>query len=358
MAEPDRDAAVLPPGLEQINRALLQSVGVGIAIADPTSMEILFVNQRMAEYLPQAQPGTRLDEWLAVPPLADLAPDGTAHGEVTIKVKRRSVTLAVQGSRHEHDGRPFLLVECQNISRIRELEAMITSYSNLVEKNQRELRREKERAEKLLLNIMPRSVYEEMRTFGVTAPRLYDDASVIMLDFIGFTEMSIAEDPTAVVAELNDIFTAFDRIVEQFGCERIKTMGDAYVAVAGVPDPTPEHKFDIARVALGFRRYIRERNTTRSQQWTCRIGIASGPLIGSIVGVHKYVYDIIGPAVNLAARLEALCEPMEICLSGDLASELRTHFHCEPKATVELKGFGSVPVCSLVGATGEPAPRG
>jgi class 3 adenylate cyclase len=355
---PNADTAVLPPGLGRINQALLQSVGVGIAIVDPASLAILFLNERMSEYVPEARPGASLGDLIGLPRLGDIGPGELFQGEAAVKVRRRSVTLAVTASHHFHDGRSYVLVECQNISRIRELEAMIGSYSAMVEKNQRELRREKERAEKLLLNIMPRSVYEEMKAFGVTAPRLYQDASVIMLDFIDFTEMSIASDPTAIVAELNDIFTAFDRIVEQFGCERIKTMGDAYVAVAGVPDPTPDHRFEIARVALGFRRYIGERNATRSQQWRCRIGVACGPLIGSIVGVHKYVYDILGPAVNLAARLEAACEPMEICITDELADQLRTHFRVEAKETMELKGFGRVPVSRLVGSIDPATGRG
>jgi len=326
----------------------LQSVGVGIVIADPDTLEVLFHNQRMLEYVPEIRIGANVAELLDVGALANVEEGKTIRAEATIKVKRRSLALAVAASRHRDEERTYLLVECQNVSRIRELEAMIDSYSKMVERSQRELRREKERAERLLLNIMPRSVYEEMKTFGVAAPRLYDDASVIMLDFIDFTEMPIADDPTAVIAELNDIFTAFDRIVEQFGCERIKTMGDAYVAVAGIPEPTPEHKIDIARVALGFRRYIQERNTTRAQKWHCRIGVASGPLIGSIVGVQKYVYDIFGPTPNLAARLESLCDPMEICITADLAEELRADFIVEPKATVELKGFGQVRVCRLV----------
>ena len=88
---------------------------------------------------------------------------------------------------------------------------------------------------------LPRAVYEEMRDSGFTTPQRFDDATILMLDFVGFTDIAISRDPTALITELNDIFTSFDRIVEQFGCERIKTMGDAYMAVSGVPEPTPEH---------------------------------------------------------------------------------------------------------------------
>lgn len=111
----------------------------------------------------------------------------------------------------------MLIVECQNVSRIRELEYMIESYSKMVEKQNRTLQREKERAEKLLLNIMPKKVFEEIQSFGVAASQRFDEASVLMLDFIDFTERAESQDPASLVAELNDIFTAFDQIVEQFG---------------------------------------------------------------------------------------------------------------------------------------------
>jgi multidrug efflux pump subunit AcrA (membrane-fusion protein) len=96
---------------------------------------------------------------------------------------------------------------------------------------------------------MPRQIYDEIKQIGVSTPQRYDECSVLMLDFVGFTELSVSHEPSALVAELNDIFTAFDRIAEPFGCERIKTLGDAYIAVCGLPEPAPDHAVSIARVA-------------------------------------------------------------------------------------------------------------
>src|SRR5690606_37379136 len=178
---------------------------------------------------------------------------------------------------------------CQNITRIKELESMIDSYSMRVERNTRELKREKEQVEKLLLNMMPRSVYEEYKTFGVVTPRLYKPVSVLTLDFAGFAhEMVTSLDPAVIVSELNDIYSAFDRIGEQFGCERIKTIGDAYITVSGMPDPTPDHARSVANAAARFVRYLARRNGSHPIQWQCRIGLASGAVIGSVVGVQKY----------------------------------------------------------------------
>jgi class 3 adenylate cyclase len=229
---------------------------------------------------------------------------------------------------------------------------MLDSYSKMVERNTRELQREKDRVEKLLLNVMPRSVYEEMTEFGSATPTRFDAATILMLDFVGFTSMAVSRDPSALIAELNDIFTAFDRIVELFGCERIKTVGDAYMAVAGLPDPSPDHAPNIARVALRMRRYLERRNSSHTEQWLCRIGINSGPVIGSLVGVQKYVYDIFGPGVNLASRMETLAEPMQILLTEDTYELVRDEFSCLDRGEIEVKGFGLQRVFSLESESG------
>jgi adenylate cyclase len=219
------------------------------------------------------------------------------------------------------------------------LESMIDSYSMMVERNTREIKREKEQVEKLLLNIMPRSVYEEYKSFGVVTPQLYDPVSVLTLNFAGFTKMVASTDPSVTVSELNDIYSAFDRIGEQFGCERIKTTGDAYIAVAGLPDPTPEHAKAVADAAIRFVRYLERRNASHPNQWRCRIGLASGAVVGSVVGIQKYVYDIFGPAVNLATRLQDFSEPMQITVENAIALKLRDQFDIDDLGQRDIRGF-------------------
>ena len=285
-----------------------------------------------------------------VPDDADFEGEGIVIREQEIKIKRRKASLLIHFSRHSLPEGEVMMVECHNISKVKELEYMIESYSKMVEKNARDLRREKERAERLLLNIMPKSIYEELKSFGVTTPQRYDNASVLMLDFVGFTKMSVESDPMTLVSELNDIFTAFDRISEQFGCERIKTMGDAYMAVSGIPEATPDHAQNVAKVALLCRRYVRQRGKTRPQDWQCRIGLATGPVIGSIVGVQKYVYDIFGPGVNLASRMEGLSGPMEITCDQDFYDLIRQDFQAEERGIVDVRGLGEKKVYNLVSA--------
>ena len=339
--------------LNTFNRALIESVGVGIAIVATDDLKILFQNKLFEQLFGTPANDILLGQLMEMPDLGGLEPGAVQTCEVTLKHKRRPVTLAAHFSIHDDGDRTVYLVEMHNITKVKELEYMIESYAKMVEKNERALRREKERAERLLLNIMPRSVFEELKTFGVTTPQRYDCASVLMLDFVDFTEMAISKDPLALISELNDIFTGFDRIVEQFGCERLKTIGDAYVAVSGIPEAAPDHAPNIARAALLFRRFIRQRNATREEKWRCRIGIASGPMIGSIVGIQKYVYDIFGPAMDLAARMEQNADPMEILLPEETANLIRDEFHLEQIPDRDVKGFGTIPLYKLVGGDEE-----
>ena len=229
---------------------------------------------------------------------------------------------------------------------------MLDSYSKLAEKNARDLEKEKDRVEKLLLNIMPRPVFEEMKEYGTATPQRFDAVSILMLDFVGFTDMTIAQDATAIISELNDIFSAFDRISEMFDCERVRTIGDAYMAVSGLLEASPDHPANIARLALRFRRYLERRNAAHAQQWSARIGINTGPVIGSLVGVQKYVYDLFGPGVNLAARMETLSEPMRITVNEATYNLLKNDFHFAERGEHDVKGFGSQRLFFLEGELG------
>lgn len=265
--------------------------------------------------------------------------------EATARPSDRETPLEISIHALQVESQTLCIVECHDVSKRRQAEYMLESYSKMAEKNARDLQREKDRVEKLLLNIMPRSVYEEMKEYGTITPQLFDQASIIMLDFVDFTEMAISREPSSLIAELNDIFTSFDRIVELFGCERIKTIGDAYMAVSGLPEPNPDHAQNAARAALRMRRYIERRNSAHSEPWRCRIGINTG----SIVGIQKYVYDIFGPGVNMAARMEVQSEPMQITVSEDTYLLIKDEFRFVDRGEFEVKGFGTKRLYALEG---------
>jgi adenylate cyclase len=360
------DASRRPAGsldLKRFNEVLLESAGVGLALLEPESFRFVYHNRRFGEWFPAAaESSATLQEIFPAIDLdklrGRLEAGRSFAAEAETTVGRRKFSIALQVTRTEDAALPYLVLESQNVTKIKELEYMIESYSQMIEKQNRTLQREKERAEKLILNIMPRKIYEDMKTFGVTTPQRFEAASVLMLDFVGFTEMAVEQDPGALIAELNDIFTAFDQIAEQFGCERIKTIGDAYMAVCGVPEVATDHAQAIAKIALLFVHYLERRNASHSRTWRCRIGINSGIVIGSIVGVQKYVYDIFGPGVNLAARMEMLSGPMEISLCDDMHRLLRSEFRFEERGEAEVKGFGRKRIFTLIGEERHEAPPG
>lgn len=295
--------------IEAINEQLLRAIGVGVALVDTKSGALRFANDTFIDWFGRPTDPSYPVELgsLDMRAALDRISTGDQHSEeVTFKVGRRTMTVAIEFNK-ALDEKDLAVLVCQNISRIKELESMIDSYAMMVERNTLEIRREKEQVEKLLLNMMPRTAYEEYKSFGAVEPRLFEGVSIMSVDFEGFSEMLAANTPAVVVSELNDIFTAFDRIGEQFGSERIRTMGDTYFAVTGVPDPVRDHAGSMAGAATRFLKYIERRNESHQLTWNVRIGLASGPVIGSVVGVQKYVYDVFGPAVSKAStmRLEA-----------------------------------------------------
>jgi adenylate cyclase len=341
-----------PPIVAENAARVLQELDAPVALADAETATILLENARFFQAFPSTGevPETLASRLPFLEPekyRERLAQGRTVTVETAVRVGPRTRALALDLRQIDHDGRPAWLVQARDLSKQKEAEHLLDSYSRMAEKNARELTREKERVEKLLLNIMPRTVYQELKDFGTTTPHKFDSASVLMLDFVGFTEMAVSRDPATTIAELNDIFMALDRIAELFGCERIKTIGDAYLAVSGVPDANPDHPQNIAKLALRARRYLERRNQAHPVAWRCRIGIHTGPLIGSLVGLQKYVYDVFGPAVNMAARLEQEAAPMQILTCHQTAEAIGPDFRFTELGETPLKGFGPCRLMAL-----------
>jgi adenylate cyclase len=329
-------------------RQLSQSLKVGVAVVDPVTWAVVFENAAFFKWFPPEGDDDSLPARIAAfrsETARARLDDGRVYQlETESHESARKVPVAIEARALPGTDPVMMLLECQDTSKQKQAEYMLSSYSEMAEKNARELQREKERVEKLLLNVMPRSVYEEMRDFGTVTPQLFDEATILMLDFVGSTEMAVSKDPVSLIGELNDMFLAFDRIADQFGCERIRTVGDAYIAVSGLPETTPEHASNVARLAMRIVRYIERRNQAHPEEWICRIGISTGPVIGSLVGVQKYVYDIFGPGINLAARMEALSEPMRVTVSQRTYELIKDEFECSERGEFDVKGFGNIPL--------------
>ena len=199
---------------------------------------------------------------------------------------------------------------------------------------------EKEKTEALLLNILPAHIAEELKETGSTVPELFENVTVFFSDLVGFTNTSSRLDPHTLIAELNDIFTHFDNIAEAHHCERIKTIGDAYLAVCGMPLPDADHARNMVRAAVEMVRWLEARNMGATERWLMRVGIHTGPVVGAVVGIKKYIYDVFGDTINTASRMESSSEPMRINLSEITHRLVRDEFAFVGRPALEVKGKG------------------
>ncbi len=216
----------------------------------------------------------------------------------------------------------------------------------LVKKRTIELETEKEKSDNLLHNILPKKVADDLKKSGISDPDTFNDVSILFSDLVNFTEISSGLEPKKLIEELNEIFTAFDDIIEKHQCERIKTIGDAYLAVCGMPIGNINHADLLTDAAIEIVKYMRHRNTRSTIKWEIRIGIHSGKVTGGIVGLKKYIYDVFGDAINTASRMESCSEPMKINIS-DSTYNLLKQSDCEKKGisfrereTITVKGKG------------------
>lgn len=218
----------------------------------------------------------------------------------------------------------------------------------LEEKN-RQLDAEKQKSERLLCHVLPESIAEKLLATGRCIPQLFTETTVCFTDIIDFTSTSSNLAPEVVIDELNEIFTAFDRICRENKCERMKTIGDAYLFACGVPEIDNRHALNVARAALQMVAFMEERNTNAVYTWQIRVGLCSGPLVGGVVGTEKYLYDIFGDTVNIAARVEGMSLPMAVTVASTTYDLLKDIFPFSAGREVEMKGKGDQVIYTLLG---------
>lgn len=214
-------------------------------------------------------------------------------------------------------------------------------------KSRNQLKAEREKTEKLLLNILPYPIAERLRLTSDTIADDFTEVSVLFADLVGFTRMSSQLEPSHLVGMLNDIFSRFDKLVEQHALEKIKTIGDAYMVVAGLPEPVSDHAGRIAALALDMRQAITEFNTEHGRQVNIRIGIHCGPVVAGVIGIKKFAYDLWGDTVNVASRMESHGVPGEIQISGDMYRAIKDKYHCRQRGSINIKGKGEMQVYFL-----------
>jgi class 3 adenylate cyclase len=197
---------------------------------------------------------------------------------------------------------------------------------------------EKRVSESLLLNILPAEVADELRAKGLVSPKYFEDVTILFTDFVGFTLSTEKLAVEELVDMLHDYFTAFDQIVARYGLEKMKTIGDSYMCISGLPLRNPAHPVDMVMAAFEMLHAVQERSRAdRPVQWQVRIGIHTGPVIAGVVGINKFAFDIWGDTVNYSSRMESSGAADRINLSERTYSRVKDFFACQHRGKVLTK---------------------
>jgi class 3 adenylate cyclase len=228
----------------------------------------------------------------------------------------------------------------------RVLEQKVVERTAEVVEQKNEAVKQKKRSDELLLNILPEETAEELKVTGSAKAKHINQATVLFTDMKDFTQLSEKLTPEELVAEINDCFSEFDRILEKFGVEKIKTIGDSYMAAGGLPTPNTTHAKDVVNCALNILQFMQQLNDRKKAEgkisFDIRIGIHTGPVVAGIVGLKKFAYDIWGDTVNIASRMESSGEVGKINISKTTFDLVKDEFTCVYRGKVEAKNKGMI----------------
>jgi len=211
------------------------------------------------------------------------------------------------------------------------------------------LRLEQEKSDRLLLNVLPQAIAERLKQDQSIIADTFAEVTVLFADIVGFTQISSQISPPELVSLLNEIFSTFDRLAQKHGLEKIKTIGDAYMVVGGLPMPRIDHAEAIAQMALDMQQAITEFSDTHDRNFSIRIGINSGPVVAGVIGIKKFIYDLWGDTVNTASRMESHGLPGCIQVTSATYQRLQDKYLLESRGTIEVKGKGEMNTYFLTG---------
>jgi adenylate cyclase len=199
-----------------------------------------------------------------------------------------------------------------------------------------------EKSERLLLNILPKTIIERLKQCEGTLAERFESVTVLLADIVGFTPFSARISPLELVNILNQIFSEFDELTEKHGLEKIKTIGDAYMVVGGLPIPSKDHSQRVAKMALDMQTSIANFKTDRGEPFQIRIGINTGPVVAGVIGTKKFIYDLWGDTVNVASRMESHGSPGGIQVSSTTYEHIKDLFLLVERGEIEIKGKGNM----------------
>jgi class 3 adenylate cyclase len=239
--------------------------------------------------------------------------------------------------------------------------------AQLVESQRRELQAERDKSDELLANILPLSIAAELKENAGVMPAHIPSATIVFVDIVNFSRIAQKLTPAVLIYELHDLFSGFDRIMDRYALEKLKTIGDCYMFAGGIPLPQDDHQFRAIRASLDILKFVKLHNDVdggpgavagavpdpaRSLAWDVRIGIHTGPIVAGVVGEKKFVYDIWGDTVNIAKRLESAACPNRINISVDTAEAVASDFDLEYRGLVTVKNMEPMKMYFVKGPKG------
>jgi len=213
----------------------------------------------------------------------------------------------------------------------------------------RQLETAQEKSERLLLNILPPPIAARLKAGQSIIADSFPDVTILFADLVDFTQLASRVPPHQLVAVLNTIFSCFDDLADQYGLEKIKTMGDSYMLAGGIPLPRADHAAAVAEMALAMQAALLHLDTGLPAPFQMRIGIDSGPVVAGVIGTRKFIYDLWGDTVNTASRMESHGLPNAIQVTAATHARLQAHYHFTPRGPVEIKGKGMMTTYLLMG---------
>ncbi|MBD1910806.1 MULTISPECIES: adenylate/guanylate cyclase domain-containing protein [unclassified Leptolyngbya] len=244
-------------------------------------------------------------------------------------------------------GIALVITRLRQISK--ELELRVIERTSQLRQANQQLVVEQEKSDKLLLNILPESIANQLKEGESSIADGFAEATILFADLVNFTQLSQKMPPTKLIALLNEIFSRFDRLTEKHGLEKIKTIGDAYMVVGGLPNPRPDHAEAIAEMALDMQTELMMFCLEKGHQCELRIGINTGPVIAGVIGTKKFIYDLWGDTVNVASRMESHGLEGEIQVTVSTYQRLKHHFMFKRRGTIHVKGKGEMETYFLIG---------
>jgi class 3 adenylate cyclase len=210
------------------------------------------------------------------------------------------------------------------------------------------LRDEQEKSERLLLNILPAEIAQQLKEEQSAIANRFDEVTILFADIVNFTGLAAQISPIELVNSLNEIFSNFDRLAEFYGLEKIKTIGDAYMVVGGLPTPRSDHASAVAKMALDMQKSISQFKSATGESFQLRIGINTGSVVAGVIGLKKFSYDLWGDAVNVASRMESHGVIDKIQVSETTYLHLKDEFQLENRGEIKVKGRGMMTTYFLI----------